>query len=133
MKRVIFLVLVLFVGLGTMAVGQTVKFSFCKSYCGKQWKLTATEEFGVEGDPEENMQKDEAFFGEDGKVKITLFGKMIEGKWTIDNTQTYITVSNEKTKEKTFLKVIQTDNPAEMTLEFKDTNLVKTKMIYEKK
>jgi hypothetical protein len=128
-----FLMILLLAGLNLSVSAQEVRFSFCKSYCGKQWKLMATEEFGVEGDPAENMQKDQAFFGEDGKVKITLFGKVTEGKWVIDNTQTYISITNDSTKAKFFLKVLKSDDQDEMTLEFQDVNLVRTKMVYEKK
>jgi hypothetical protein len=133
MNKLAFFIILFIAGLNSSVSAQNDKFSFCKSYCGKQWSLVATEEFGVEGDPAESMQKDQALFSEDGKVKITLFGKSTEGKWVIDNTQTWITITNDKTKEKIFLKVIQSDDLDEMTLEFKDQDLVKTKMIYEKK
>lgn len=134
MNRIFFFITALIFGLYSSGFSQTAKFSFCKSYCGKQWSLVATEEFGVEGDPAENMKKDEAMFSEDGKVKITLLGKIIDGKWVIDNTQTYITITNEKTKEKTFLKTVKSEDLDEMTLEYQDpNNLVKTKMVYEKK
>jgi hypothetical protein len=133
MKKITFFISVLITGISASAFAQTEKFSFCKSYCGKQWTLVATEEFGVEGDPAENMQKDQVAFLEDGQVKITLFGKTTEGKWVIDNTQTYISITNGKTKEKTFLKAIKNEGPNEMVLEYQDPkNLVKTKMVYEK-
>jgi len=134
MNKLILFITVLVIGFNYSAFGQAEKFSFCKSYCGKQWALVSTEEFGVEGAPEESMQKDQAMFSEDGKVKITLLGKTTEGKWVIDNSQTYITITNDKTKEKTFLKTVKSEDLDEMTLEYQDQkNLVKTKMVYEKK
>jgi hypothetical protein len=133
MNRLVFFIILLLMGLTSSVFAQENKFSFCKSYCGKEWKLVSTEEFGVEAGPAENMQKDQAMFSEDGKVKITLYGKTTEGKWTIDNTQTWISITDDKTKEKFYLKLIQSNDPDDMILEYKDVHLVKTKMVYEKK
>jgi hypothetical protein len=101
-----------------------------KNYCDKQWKLISTEEFGVESAPEDNMKKDEALFSTDGKAKIRMFGKQIEGKWALDKTQTYLTITDNK-NQKTLLKIYTSSNPENLTLEYKDPDYVKTKMVYE--
>jgi len=103
-----------------------------KTYCDKQWTLKAIEEFGVESLPEDPMKKDEAFFSSDGKTKIRMFGKNIEGKWTIDKVQTYITITDAK-NQKTILKYYPSAIPENLTLEYKDPDYVKTKMVYEEK
>jgi hypothetical protein len=133
MKRIISSLIIL-AGISASALAQADKFSFCKSYCGKQWTLVSVEEFGVEENPAENMRKDHVMFSEDGKVKITLLGKTTEGKWVIDHSQTYITITDEKTKVRTSLKTIKNDHPEMMMLEYQDPiSLVRTKMVYEKK
>src|SRR4051812_27109424 len=86
-----------------------------KNYCDKQWKLISTEEFGVESAPEDNMKKDEAFFSTDGKAKIKMFGKDIEGKWVIDKTNTYLTITDIK-NQKTLLKLYPSSNAQNLTL-----------------
>jgi hypothetical protein len=103
-----------------------------KIYCDKHWNLIAIEEFGVEGSPEDKMKKDEVFFSTDGTAKMKMFGKTTEGKWAIDKTQTFITITDSK-NQKTALKVYASSNPENLTLEYKDPDYVKTKMIYESK
>jgi hypothetical protein len=103
-----------------------------KKYCDKKWTLISTEEFGVENAPEENMRKDEAFFSADGKVEIIMFGKRIEGTWMLDKTQIYVIIT-DKNKQKTLLKIYPSSNPENLTLEYKDPDYVKTKMVYESK
>jgi hypothetical protein len=122
--------LIVFIFTSSLVVAQE-KIEF-KNYCDKQWKLISTEEFGVPSTPDDKMKKDEALFSADGKAKIRMFGKEIEGKWTIDKTNTYLTITDSK-NQKTVLKLYPSSNPENLTLEYKDPDYVKTKMVYESK
>jgi hypothetical protein len=129
MKPSIFLLLCFFTICSTAFSQDKPDF---KTYCDKHWTLTAIEEFGVESAPEEGMKKDEAFFSADGTAKLKMFGKEIIGKWAIDKTHTYLTITDSKA-QKTVLKLYPSSNPENLTLEYKDPDYVKTKMIYESK
>jgi hypothetical protein len=97
---------------------------------GKEWKISKYEVFGVMDAPKPEQVNDLISLKPDMTFTIIENGKEYKGKWTIMNPVVYISC-----KAATWNKVYKVISINEKTavIEYKDTDLIKTKYYLEVK
>lgn len=101
-----------------------------KALC-KEWTLTKAEVFGVESEPKSDQKSDRLILLEGGRYRLIYNGNAEGGTWTIDKSNTWITMTSDSGTIKKF-RILQSTEKA-LKIDYKDSDDVHNTLFYETK
>ncbi|GAB4131015.1 MAG: hypothetical protein Fur0041_00890 [Bacteroidia bacterium] len=101
-----------------------------KALC-KEWTLVKTEVFGVESEPKSDQKSDRLILLEGGRYRLIYNGTAEGGTWTIDKSNTWITMTSDNGAIKKF-RILQSSDKT-LKIDYKDSDDVHNTLFYEVK
>ncbi|AWO00502.1 hypothetical protein DLD77_01660 [Chitinophaga alhagiae] len=125
-KRISYLCIVFLLLCSCSLAQQKSTANFSDLIC-KEWKLVFYEEDGEKIPPAPQQKGDRMIFYKDNKVKSIEAGAIQNGIWQYDSVKKTLVVTDNSTKEKMIMKVLQINQDL-CVLEFKDADGIVLKM-----
>lgn len=98
-----------------------------KSLC-KEWKLVRTESFDLVQQPSEAQKNDLLTLMEMGRYRLIMDGVAEGGTWSVDNANTWITLTSDAGVVKKYKVLSQTDT--ELKVDYRDADGTHNILIY---